>query len=277
MRVVLFCGGLGMRLREYSDAVPKPLVPVGGRPLLWWTMKYYAYFGHKDFILCLGYKGEAIKDFFLNYNECRSNDFVLSRGRPLPLRKDMDDWRITFVDTGVNANIGERLLAVKPHLVGEETFLANYADGLSDAPLPELVSDFAAGKHVAFFLSVQPNMSFHFVDCAPDGSVTAIEDVLGANAWINGGYFILRREIFDYIHPGEELVVEPFRRLIAERRLHTRRYEGFWRCVDTFKDLQALEVMHARGETPWEFWRRAPDGAAQKWKAQVTPLRPVKP
>jgi glucose-1-phosphate cytidylyltransferase len=261
MRVVLFCGGQGMRLREYSDAIPKPLVPIGSRPLLWWVMKYYAHFGHKDFVLALGYKGEAIKDYFLNYNECRSNDFVMTRGGKLiePLRTDMEDWRITFVDTGLNSNVGERLMAVKPYLRGEDVFLANYADGLADAPLPELIDEFSAGNHVASFLSVRPGASFHFVQSQDDGSVTAIADVMGAGTWINGGYFVLRQEIFDYMRAGDELVVEPFHRLIAEGRLRTRRYEGFWRCVDTFKDLQSLESMYAKGNIPWELWR-SPSG-----------------
>jgi glucose-1-phosphate cytidylyltransferase len=278
MRVVLFCGGQGMRLREYSESIPKPLVPVGSRPLLWWVMKYYAHFGHKDFILALGYKGEAIKDYFLNYNECRSNDFVMTRGGKSvePVRKDMEDWRITFVDTGLNSNIGERLMAVKPYLCGEDMFLANYADGLADAPLPELIDEFSVRNYVASFLSVRPNTSFHFVECGPDGAVTGIEDVLGAGAWINGGCFILRQEIFDYMRPGEELVVEPFRRLIAEGRLRTRRYEGFWRCVDTFKDLQLLESMCAKGNTPWELWRHpsgavVPDAAPTEVRTEIRP------
>ena len=129
MKVVLFCGGLGMRLREYSESIPKPMVPVGYRPILWHVMKYYAHFGHKDFILCLGYRADVIKEYFLDYNECLSNDFTLSQGaRKIELaNSDIDSWRITFVDTGMQANIGQRLKAVQPYLEGEEAFLANYA------------------------------------------------------------------------------------------------------------------------------------------------------
>src|SRR5947207_3840019 len=135
MKVVLFCGGLGMRLREYSENIPKPLVQIGYRPILWNVMKYYAHFGHKDFILCLGWKGDLIKDYFLNYDERVSNDFVLSSGGKIDLlHQDIRDWRITFVDTGADASVGQRLLAVKSHLAGEEVFLANYSDGLSDLP-----------------------------------------------------------------------------------------------------------------------------------------------
>jgi glucose-1-phosphate cytidylyltransferase len=142
MKVVLFCGGLGMRLREYSENTPKPLVHIGSRPVLWQVMKYYAHYGHKDFILCLGWKGDAIKEYFLNYSECSSNDFVMESGKVNLLHSDIHDWKITFVDTGVHANIGERLMAVRPHLKNEETFLANYTDGLSDFPLPSLIRYF---------------------------------------------------------------------------------------------------------------------------------------
>ena len=258
MRVVLFCGGLGMRLRDYSESIPKPMVQIGYRPLIWWVMKYYAHFGHRDFILCLGYKGDVIKDYFLNYNECRSNDFVLSHGgqRIELLRKDIEDWRITFVDTGINANIGERLMAVEPFLRDEEMFLANYSDGVTDFPLPTIIDGFGESDQIATFLSVRPNYSFHFVARDDRGLVTAIDDVVQADAWINGGFFVLRRAIFDYMRPGEELVVEPFQRLIAEQKLATHAYEGFWRCVDTFKDLQALETLYSKGRPPWVLWRR---------------------
>src|SRR5258706_5296962 len=148
MKVVLFCGGLGLRLRDVSEEIPKPMVVVGYRPILWHVMKYYAHFGHKDFILCLGYKSEVVKNYFLNYSEALSNDFVLSGGgRDLQLLgKDIEDWRITFVDTGTLSSIGQRLLAVRDHLAGEETFLANYSDGLSDLDLPRMIGQFQAEK-----------------------------------------------------------------------------------------------------------------------------------
>jgi glucose-1-phosphate cytidylyltransferase len=222
-------------------------------------MKYYAHFGHTDFILCLGYKGDAIKEYFLNYDECLSNDFVLSHGarRIDLLRKDIEDWRITFVDTGISANIGERLKAVEPFLEGEEIFLANYSDGLTDFPLPTLIDDFKGRRNIGTFLAVRPNYSFHFVSRASDGTVLGVDNVVSANAWINGGYFVFRRAIFDYMKPGEELVEQPFQRLIEERRLAAHDYEGFWRCVDTFKDLQALEGLYAQGRAPWEVWHGA--------------------
>jgi glucose-1-phosphate cytidylyltransferase len=154
-----------MRLRGYSDDVPKPMVHIGTRPILWHLMKYYAHFGHKDFILCLGYKGNTIKDYFLHYDESASNDFVWSNGgKDIHfLNRDIDDWKITFVETGANANLGQRLQAVESYLTGEEIFLLNYSDGLSDVPLPLLVDAVERSKAIASLLLVQPTASFDIV------------------------------------------------------------------------------------------------------------------
>jgi glucose-1-phosphate cytidylyltransferase len=257
MKVVLFCGGLGTRLRDFSETIPKPLAPLGYRPILWHVMKYYAHFGHDDFVLCLGYKGDSIKRYFLEYDECLSNDFVLSKGakRIDLLRKDIDHWRITFVDTGLTSNVGQRLKAVEPFLKDETIFLANYSDGLTDFPLPQLIEEFKARKAVGLFLSVRPHYSAHFVRRSGDGRVLSVDDVVKADAWINGGFFVFSNEIFDYIRPGEELVEKPFERLIEKGKLFARDYEGFWRCVDTFKDLQALETLLGHGKAPWQVWQ----------------------
>lgn len=221
MKVVLFCGGQGTRLREYSEAVPKPMVRIGDRPILWYIMKYYAYFGHKDFILCLGYKSAAIKEFFLNYDEWVSNDFVMSNGGgDLELfNRDIDEWKITFVDTGLHASIGERLAAVQPFLAGEEIFLANYADGLTDVWLPDFIDTFTNSGNIAGFIAVRSPQSFHIARVAEDNSVTEICLLSEAQHWINGGFFVLRSEIFDYLNPGEDLVAEPFQRLIQRKAL----------------------------------------------------------
>ena len=257
MKVVLFCGGLGMRLRDYSDRIPKPLIDIGPRPVLWHLMSYYAHFGHKDFILCLGHGGNAIKDYFLKYDECASNDFVLSGGghKIDLLHRDIDDWRITFVDTGLQSSIGERLRAVRAHLDGEEMFFANYADGLSSLDLGDYLEYFVERGKLASFLSVPAPHSFHIVEADADDHVIKLEAVGRSVVRINGGFFILRREVLDYIHEGEDLVLEPFDRLIDERQLLAYPYDGFWRNVDTFKDKQALEEMLYRGDTPWQVWR----------------------
>jgi glucose-1-phosphate cytidylyltransferase len=260
MKVVLFCGGLGTRLRDFSIDTPKPLTPIGYRPILWHVMKYYAYFGHTDFILCLGYKADMIKRYFLEYEECLSNDFVLSKGgRQLDLyNRDIDDWRITFADTGLMSNIGQRLKAVEGRLADDEIFLANYSDGLTDFPLPELIDEFNSRQAIGMFLSVRPNFSGHFLKRDAEGRVLAIDDVFKADLRINGGFFVFSRKIFDYIRPGEELVEQPLQRLIDEGRLFAREYDGFWRCMDTFKDLQALETLLSNGNAPWALWERWP-------------------
>ena len=264
MKVVLFSGGLGLRLREYSDAIPKPMIPIGVRPILWHVMRYYAAFGHKDFILCLGYRSDVVKSYFLDYSEAISNDFVMSDGgRSLELLgSDIQDWRITFADTGVHTIVGQRLRAIRPHVEDEEMFLANYGDTLTDAHLPDLVAAFERSDAVAAFLAVRPTYSFHVVETGGGGEVTAIRSVEEADTRINGGYFIFRRQIFDYLREGEELVEEPFRRLIDEGRLLAFRHDGFWAPMDTLKDKQDLDLRHERGDAPWEVWLR--DGARER-------------
>jgi len=247
-----------MRLRGYADDVPKPMVQIGTRPILWHLMKYYSHFGHKDFILCLGHKGNVIKDYFLNYDESVSNDFVWSQGgkKIHLLNRDIDDWTITFVETGANATIGERLKAVEPFLDGEEMFLANYGDGLSDVPLPSMLETFRKTQAVGSLLLVQPTASFDIVNAGPGGLVKDISALNRTDIWINGGFFALRREIFSYIHPGDELVREPFQRLIEKQALLAYKYTGFWQCMDTFKDKQRLEELN-HGPAPWKVWHTA--------------------
>jgi glucose-1-phosphate cytidylyltransferase len=265
MKVVLFCGGAGMRLRGYSDDVPKPMVQIGTRPILWHLMKYYAHFGHKDFIICLGYKGNVIKDYFLHYDEAASNDFVWSQGgrNVHLLNRDIDDWTITFVDTGADSNIGMRLKAVEPYLEGEETFLANYGDGLSDVALPPMIEKFHRSKAVASLLLVQPTASFDIVRVAPSGPVSGIESLSQSDIWINGGYFVMSREIFQYMQPGEELVREPFQRLIDKQALVAYKCTGFWQCMDTFKDKQRLEELN-QTKAPWKVWQRGTECSLAK-------------
>jgi glucose-1-phosphate cytidylyltransferase len=260
MKVVLFCGGAGMRLRGYSEDVPKPMVTIGSRPVLWHVMKYYAHFGHKDFILCLGYKAHALKDYFLQYEESVSNDFVFSQGgRKLEFtQRDIDDWTITFIDTGLHSTIADRLRLVEPYIGKDEMFLANYSDGLTDFPLPQMIEEFGRRDAYAAFLSVQPRTSsLDTVHLDADGAVQEIKCMKDADIWINGGYFVLRKEVFRYIKPKEELVYEPFRRLIAERRVWSKRYEGFWQCMDTFRDKQILDELEASGDAPWCLWKNS--------------------
>jgi glucose-1-phosphate cytidylyltransferase len=258
MKVVLFCGGQGLRLRDYSENIPKPLVTIGYRPILWHLMRYYAHYGHKEFILCLGHRANMIKDYFLHYDESLTNDFTLSNGGKSVelLSRDIDDWRITCIDTGQNSNIGQRLKLVQKYLGDDEVFLANYADGLCDAPLPDIIDYFYSHDKTACFLSVKPAQTFHVVSLGGDGLVHSIRNVLESDVWINGGFFVFKREIFDYMDEGEELVVEPFQRLIEANQLVSYCYSGFWQCMDTFKEKQRFDDMYALGHAPWEVWKR---------------------
>ena len=255
MKVVLFCGGLGMRLREHSEAIPKPMVPVGPRPILWHLMKYYAHHGHKDFILCLGWNADYIKNYFLNYNECVSNDFTLNGSEITLHGHDMQDWSITFVDTGQTSVVGERLLKVRPFLRGERRFLANYADGLSDVCLNDMITNHIHKDAIASCLCVKPTQSFHLLD-VNEGRGTDIRPVSQIDSWMNGGFFVLNSEIFDYIEPGEDLACQPFQRLIGERKLACYTYNGFWGCMDTYKEKNDLDKMFYSDSIPWQVWGR---------------------
>jgi glucose-1-phosphate cytidylyltransferase len=258
MKVVLFCGGLGTRLREHSETIPKPLVNVGYRPILWHLMRYYAHFGHHDFILALGYRGDMIRQYFLDYDEAMTNDFVLSKGGKQIdlLKRDLDDWRITFVDTGLHSNIGQRLMLVRKYLDGEREFLANYADGLSDLPLDLHLEDFRRRDVVASFVASRTQQSFHAVHSDEGGLVTGFGQISESEFWVNAGFFCLRSDLFDYIQEGEELVEQPFQRLIARRKLAVYRHHGYWQSMDTFKDKITFDRMAAEGKCPWMVWNR---------------------
>ena len=258
MKVVLFCGGLGLRMGETTTRVPKPMITVGDRPILWHIMRYYSSFGYRDFVLCLGYKAEAVKEYFLNYQEALTNDFVLRDGgrRVELLSTDIQDWSITFIDTGLRTTIGQRLKAVEEYIGPDEIFLTNYGDTLTDAPLPEMVDMLTGTDKTALFLAARPTYNFHVATFDPDNTVVAIEDVTRSDAWLNGGYFVFRREIFDYIREGEDLVEEPFQRLIAEKKLMAYPYEGFWAAMDTLKEKQHLEGLLESGQAPWARWER---------------------
>ncbi|MBV9359165.1 MAG: glucose-1-phosphate cytidylyltransferase [Chloroflexi bacterium] len=241
MKVVLFCGGQGLRIRDLAPDIPKPMIRVGELPILLHIMKYYAHFGHTDFILCLGYKGEVIKDFFLRCSDA-----------------SVQGWNITFVGTGLESSIGERLRAVESYVAPDRVFLANYADVLTDAPLPHMIDRLIDSDKVASCLCVQPRYSFHIVSIGDDASVTELRSVQQSDLWINGGYFVFRRDIFAYLRPGEDLVEEPFRRLIRAHALLGYRHTGFWAPMDTLKEWQSIQIRSAQGDTPWTVWERSP-------------------
>jgi glucose-1-phosphate cytidylyltransferase len=264
MKVVLFCGGLGMRMRDGVTSGPKPMAMVGERPLLWHVMRYYAHFGHTDFVLCLGYGASYVKDFFLSYDETRSNNFVLENGaREIKLfSTDISDWKITFVDTGLNSAIGERLRRVRSFVQDEPVFLANYADVLTNASLPDMIERFEASDAVAGLLAVPPQSTHHVVEIADSGLITQVTPMRDLRQWENGGYFILRPEIFDYLNEGEDLVENAIVRLVARRRVLAYPYKGYWSPADTVKERAQLDEMYHRGNCPWMIWDADRSGAA---------------
>jgi glucose-1-phosphate cytidylyltransferase len=264
MKVVLFCGGFGLRMREASDRVPKPLIPVGQEPILLHIMNYYAHFGHTEFILCLGYQADVIRSYFEHGRSEVIDDLVLARDGlgADELRHKARDWDITFVDTGLHTNIGGRLRAVREHLGHDELFLATYSDTLTDAPLPAMIAGVREQNAVASFLAVRPTYTFHVVSFDEGHRVRAIEAASDSNIRINGGFFVLRSDVFDYMRPGEELVEAPFRRLIDANRLLGYRYDGFWAPMDTMKDRQNLNALYESGERPWAIWEKLPSPIA---------------
>ncbi|HVX47404.1 MAG TPA: sugar phosphate nucleotidyltransferase [Mycobacteriales bacterium] len=263
MKVVLFCGGMGLRMRSDGESAPKPMMPIGDRPVLWHIMRYYAHFGHTEFILCLGYGAQAVKDYFLQYRETTSNDFILSKGGHDVelLASDISDWRITFVDTGMDTEIGERLRRVRRFLDDDEVFLASYGDVLTDAPMDRIVQDFLATDGAGCMLAVKPQASFHIVhldETARTSPVDGFESAADLPLWINGGFFVLRQSIFDYLEEGDDLVTQGCERAAHDGRMRAVPYRGFWAPMDTLKERNYLEGLHRSGSSPWAVWRGEP-------------------
>ncbi|AOS65909.1 glycosyltransferase family protein [Actinoalloteichus hymeniacidonis] len=270
MKVVLFCGGYGMRMRNgTADDLPKPMHTVGPRPLLWHVMRYYAHFGHTEFILCLGYGAQHIKNFFLNYAETDSNDFVLRDGTVRLRSTDISGWSIEFVHTGLDSSIGERLRRVRHLLTDEEVFLANYADVLTDAPLDDLVGRFESSCAAAAMLVVPPQSSFHCVELGARSMVSAISPVSNLPIWENGGYFVLTQEIFARLPEGGDLVDDACGELAKRGELFAYPYRGFWQPADTAKERAALEASYFTGDRPWMLWEGAQTGTPAGQRASV--------
>ncbi|HTU75245.1 MAG TPA: sugar phosphate nucleotidyltransferase [Trebonia sp.] len=264
MKVVLFCGGFGMRMRDGVTNAPKPMAMVGDRPLMWHVMRYYAHYGHTEFILCLGYGASAVKDFFLSYDETRSNDFVLNGGGQVELFKtDISDWKVTFIDTGLHSAIGERLRRVRRFVEDEEMFLANYADVFTNAPIPDMVERFAATDATVSLLAVPPASSHHVVELSENGRITGVTPVRDMLTWENGGYFVLRPDIFDHLNEGEDLVEDAImRRLVPRGKAIAYPWKGYWCPADTVKERAQMEEAYYRGDCPWMIWDPERSGQA---------------
>lgn len=260
MKVVILCGGKGTRLREETEYKPKPLVTVGGRPLLWHIMKTYSHYGFREFVLCLGYKGEMIREYFLKFEEL-ANDCTLTLRRNGTERivhhapNNLEDWSITFVDTGQETMTGSRIARIRSHLNPTEPFLWTYGDGVSDVDLGKLVAFHAEHGKIATITGMHQNSRFGILEIDGD-RVTSFSEKPQLEGYINGGYGVLSPKIFDYLNPDGDTVLEqtPLKTLAQQGQLGVYRHEGFFFAVDTYKDYEELNRLWERGERPWVVW-----------------------
>lgn len=259
MKVVILCGGFGTRIRDVADNMPKPMIPIGNYPILWHLMKYYAAAGHRDFVLCLGYMGEAIKDFFLNY-EARTSDFTITLGRTKRIEYHGNDgesgWRVTLADTGANSMTGARVRRIAPYVDGDD-FMLTYGDGLSDVNLANLLAFHRSHGKAMTVTGVRPPGRFGEMESDSRGVVREFnEKPQATGGLISGGFFVCRRRIFDYLEDGDALVLEqePMRRLVADGEMMVYRHDGFWQCMDTYRDYRLLDELWRSGRSPWKVW-----------------------
>jgi glucose-1-phosphate cytidylyltransferase len=255
-KVVILCGGTGTRLREETEYRPKALVDIGGRPILWHLMRIYYHYGYRKFILCLGYKGWMIKEYFLNYT-CQQNDFTLQLRSGSRYVWDgvgeIEDWEITFVDTGQDTQTGGRLYQVR-HLIHEDHFLANYCDGLSDINLDALVAFHKEKGKVATLSGFHARSRYGVVGVNGDGIVNYWQEKPLMHDLTPGGFFVLSRSVFDWLDPDCILEHAPLENLAKAGQLALYPHRGFWYCMDTFKEALALNEIWKRGEAPWKIW-----------------------
>ena len=256
-KVVILCGGMGTRLREETEFKPKPLVHIGKYPILWHIMKHYSNYGYNDFVLCLGYKGDMIKEYFLNY-EWRINDFTLSLGKekkiPINHTNTEENWNITFVDTGDNTQTGGRIKKIQKYIT-EENFLATYGDGVSNIDIDKLVSFHLKKGKVGTITGVHPWSKYGTVHTNKDEIVSRFKEKPILKDVINGGFFVFKKKIFNYLHEDSLLEKEPFEKLANERQLALFNHHGFWHCMDTYKDFQDLNNIWENGKPLWKIWK----------------------
>ena len=258
MKVVILCGGTGTRMREETEFKPKPLVPIGKMPVLWHIMKIYSHYGFKDFVLCLGYKGEMIKEYFLNFEEM-TNDFTLNlRSKKEKVthhdKAHLEDWNITFADTGLETNTGGRVKGIE-HLIDGDEFFLTYGDGLSNVNIMKLLDYHRSKKKVGTLTAIHPTSPFGIIEVS-NGIAKSFKEKPRLEGLINGGFFIFNKKIFDYLEENSVLEEEPLRKLTDERRLAVYEHTDFWQCMDTFKDVERLNKMWREGDTPWKVWKR---------------------
>jgi len=260
MKVVILCGGQGTRIRDVTEDLPKPMIPIGDKPILWHIMKNYAAYGYADFVLCLGYKGHVIKDFFINY-DMLTHDFELTLGKPESLKVHstghMEDWRITLVETGLQSMTGDRVRNIKKYIADDDVFMMTYGDGLSDIDIPALLDFHKGHGKIATVTGVRPPGRFGELESDADGMVMEFNEKPQATGGrISGGFFVLSRDIFDYLPESDGLVFEenPLRKLVVDNQLMVHHHDGFWQCMDTFRDYKLLTALWDSGKAPWRNW-----------------------
>ncbi|MBU3700558.1 MAG: glucose-1-phosphate cytidylyltransferase [Acidimicrobiia bacterium] len=255
MKVVLLAGGLGTRLREETEYRPKPMVEVGGRPILWHIMKNFAHFGLNEFVVCTGYKGEVIKEYFLHY-EARMNDFTIHLGPQsfIEYRDDHEEanWIVTVADTGATTMTGGRVKRIERHVDGP--FIVTYGDGLADVDIDALLEFHRSHGRLATVTTVRPLSRFGVMDIGPDGVVEQFREKPQGDGNVNAGFFVFEPQVFDYLTPDCVLEEEPLERLAADKQLVAYRHDGFWQPMDTYRESTMLNEMWDRGDAPWKVW-----------------------
>jgi len=263
MKVIVLCGGQGTRLREETEYRPKPLVDVGGKPILWHIMKLYAHHGLLDFILCLGYRGQMIKEYFLNY-EAMNNDFTICLGKSNRIdyhgAHGEQDFRVTLAETGADSMTGSRVKQVERHVGSDEDVLVTYGDGLSDVDLGALLAFHKSHGKLATVTTVKPTSRFGILDLAPDGLVKSFAEKPRVEGWASAGYFVFNRRVFDYLSASPDCILErsPLERLAAEGQLAAYRHEGFFFAMDTYREYLHLNELWNTGKAPWAVWKHGP-------------------
>ena len=258
MKVVIFAGGLGTRISEETGTRPKPMVEIGSKPILWHIMKIYSHYGYNDFIICLGYKGYIIKEYFMNYFLHNSDIQIdLENNHMEILGTRSEAFKVTLVDTGLNTKTAGRLQMVKKY-IGNEDFMLTYGDGLSNVNISELIAYHNTNNKIATVTSVQPDARFGGMDLSADGRIISFREKAKADAqWINGGFFVLKPEIFDYLQGDMSNVMwedSPMEKLTSDKQLMAYRHNGFWKCMDALRDKIELNELWDTNKAPWKTW-----------------------
>jgi glucose-1-phosphate cytidylyltransferase len=258
MQVVILCGGKGTRLREQTESIPKPLIEIGGKPVLWHIMKIYSHYGFNDFILCLGYLGHRIREFFLNYSRWQNSDLLLrvgdrGEGRYQRLSHSSEQWRVLLAETGEETNTGGRIKRVEPYIKGE-TFMVTYADGLANIDLRDLLKYHRSKGKVGTVTVLNPVSNYGILEFERSGTIVQFKEKPKLEVWINGGFFVFQRKVFDYIGGDSVLEREPFEGLVKDRQLVAYPHKAFWASMDTYKDAEELNRRWNNGEAPWKVW-----------------------